>query len=528
MVCPNDPTANDCKIVDYRGEKIAAFMIGHKTMLCLPQVFELFLKNLVGGLHTVYTKCKRLELTPMICNVEQVRVLRGLGAIQPGVNRCKLIADCDFDTLYKDCTTSRPPKRVMPFPAMSPQDAMLRLHQPGMAHPHPHSSPHTPNSEFPHMDRSPFPPPLPPGHPMAQAHLMAGLGGPAGILSRSGLPGLPGMPLGGLPMPGGSVPGSPQALLESYKQSYGDMIKHLQGLQKNSAEREEENEKEEEGRESMKEESNVLNLSQAQSEAPDDSLSRRSDSDIGEPEVGTDDDMDCVDEGGGGRREEVSNPSKKEEEGAASKPASMFQMMNHIQSLISMAVENAKQEEKSISHQKNLKEELEKEKESQNAIRKRIEEETKTTDLYLRRFRKEKKWRRKLQEQLDVETKKIQALEAALRSLSYDTLVKVKESIAREAACRELERQGGEGEGEGRREREVEEGSRGEERQNLPPSPHSPPHSRPSPSLPQYSLSSQAAAQLSYNIQQLEAGRALTSFPPSLPVPLPPTVPTSY
>ena len=32
--------------------------------------------------------------------------------------------------------------------------------------------------------RSPFPPPLPPGHPMAQAHLMAGLGGPAGILSR--------------------------------------------------------------------------------------------------------------------------------------------------------------------------------------------------------------------------------------------------------------------------------------------------------------------------------------------------------
>ena len=33
--------------------------------------------------------------------------------------------------------------------------------------------------------------------------------------------------------------------------------------------------------------------------------SRRSDSDIGEPEVGTDDDMDCVDEGGGARREEV-------------------------------------------------------------------------------------------------------------------------------------------------------------------------------------------------------------------------------
>ena len=33
--------------------------------------------------------------------------------------------------------------------------------------------------------------------------------------------------------------------------------------------------------------------------------SRRSDSDIGEPEVGTDDDMDCGDEGGGSGREEV-------------------------------------------------------------------------------------------------------------------------------------------------------------------------------------------------------------------------------
>ena len=103
----NDPTANECKIVEYRGEKIAAFMINGKTMLCLPQAFELFLKHLVGGLHTVYTKLKRLEITPIVCNVEQVRILRGLGAIQPGVNRCKLLADVDFDCLYKDCTTSR-------------------------------------------------------------------------------------------------------------------------------------------------------------------------------------------------------------------------------------------------------------------------------------------------------------------------------------------------------------------------------------------------------------------------------------
>ena len=43
MVSPNDPTANDCKIVDYRGEKIAAFMINGKTMLCLPQGWKLMI-----------------------------------------------------------------------------------------------------------------------------------------------------------------------------------------------------------------------------------------------------------------------------------------------------------------------------------------------------------------------------------------------------------------------------------------------------------------------------------------------------
>ena len=47
-------------------------------MLCLPQAFDLFLRQLVGGLHTVYTKCKRLDIVPLVCNVEQVRVLRSV------------------------------------------------------------------------------------------------------------------------------------------------------------------------------------------------------------------------------------------------------------------------------------------------------------------------------------------------------------------------------------------------------------------------------------------------------------------
>lgn len=103
----SNPENNSCKMIEYRGAKVAAFMVDHRELICLPQAFELFLKHLVGGLHTVYTKLKRLDITPVVCNVEQVRILRGLGAIQPGVNRCKLIAPKEFDVLYDDCTNSR-------------------------------------------------------------------------------------------------------------------------------------------------------------------------------------------------------------------------------------------------------------------------------------------------------------------------------------------------------------------------------------------------------------------------------------
>ena len=65
--------------------------------------------------------------------------------------------------------------------------------------------------------------------------------------------------------------------------------------------------------------------------------------------------------------------------------------------------------------------------------------------MYLKRFRKERKLRKQLEDQLEMETKKIQALEAALRSLSYDTLVQVKETIAREAATRETRKTGDSG-----------------------------------------------------------------------------------
>ncbi|XP_054456102.1 dachshund c isoform X2 [Anoplopoma fimbria] len=111
------PQNNECKLVEVKGAKLASFTVRDTELICLPQAFDVFLKHLVGGLHTVYTKLKRLDIAPVVCNVEQVRVLRGLGAIQPGVNRCKLISRQDFETLYSDCTNAssrpgRPPKRL--------------------------------------------------------------------------------------------------------------------------------------------------------------------------------------------------------------------------------------------------------------------------------------------------------------------------------------------------------------------------------------------------------------------------------
>ncbi|XP_056911287.1 dachshund a isoform X2 [Takifugu flavidus] len=124
------PPQTDCKMVEVHGAKVASFTVNGVELICLPQVFELFLKHLVGGLHTVYTKLKRLDISPVVCSVEQVRILRGLGAIQPGVNRCKLITRADFETLYRDCTNAssrpgRPPKRSLGIVAMADNSRVL-------------------------------------------------------------------------------------------------------------------------------------------------------------------------------------------------------------------------------------------------------------------------------------------------------------------------------------------------------------------------------------------------------------------
>ncbi len=36
------------------------------------QGYEMFLRHHVGGPHTIYAKCKRLNIHPLVCNIEQV------------------------------------------------------------------------------------------------------------------------------------------------------------------------------------------------------------------------------------------------------------------------------------------------------------------------------------------------------------------------------------------------------------------------------------------------------------------------
>lgn len=408
MVSPNDPTANACKVVDFHGEKIAAFSIHGKTMLCLPQAFELFLKNLVGGLHTVYTKCKRLDIHPIVCNVEQVRVLRGLGAIQPGVNRCKLIADMDFEELMKDCNTSRPgrpPKRMTPittFSSMPNQEPFFQINNSLQSIPFP--PPPT------HRDLPPgFNPFLPLGSPssaqMAQAQ--------AALLSRNGL------------MPQNHQ--TPENMLEKY----GNMLRQLQGLQKD------------EKRSSPSPDrpsSPALNLSYKSEDDKHDDISDKSESELADIDGDTIDDnisdnsMDCAENEEKAKIEKIDENTKIEENGVAPNQTNpnMIQfwsnIQGHIQDLVKSAIVNAKEEENHVvDNKEDAEKQLAAEKESLENLRKQIGEAQKQGEIYLRRFKKEKKLRRKIQNQLEIESFKKAKLEEALSTLSYKTFLQVKD-----------------------------------------------------------------------------------------------------
>ena len=120
--------------------------------------------------------------------------------------------------------------------------------------------------------------------------------------------------------------------------------------------------------------------------------------------------------------------------------------------------------------------------------------------------------RRRLEDQLELEIRKIDKLETALRSLNYDTLVKVKESIAKEAAEREKEK-------ECKSDRSVD-----LEKEKSA----SPPKTATSPSLASSPLTSGAEYhRLNYSMAM---GRAMDRplFPVNLPTSLPHSVSPSY
>ena len=111
-----------------------------------------------------------------------------------------------------------------------------------------------------------------------------------------------------------------------------------------------------------------------------------------------------------------------------------------------------------------------------------------------------------------METKKIQALEAALRSLSYDTLVKVKENIAREAANREQHKLGLDQHPHDKAEQNGDESyeEQGKQEEGVP------------------SSSTSSLAQLNYNISKMTSPPPMSSFSSSIASSMPPSVSSSF
>ena len=68
---------------------------------------------------------------------------------------------------------------------------------------------------------------------------------------------------------------------------------------------------------------------------------------------------------------------------------------------------------------------------SNSDIIREFEELKKNSQLNLRRLKKEKRYRRKLQEQLEIETKRRVQMEEALRMTSAETLKRITESLSR-------------------------------------------------------------------------------------------------
>ncbi|XP_012221672.1 dachshund homolog 2 isoform X9 [Linepithema humile] len=495
-ISTSDPTANECKLVDYRGQKVAAFIIAGDTMLCLPQAFELFLKHLVGGLHTVYTKLKRLDIVPLVCNVEQVRILRGLGAIQPGVNRCKLLSCKDFDILYRDCTTAssrpgRPPKRA------SVGLSLAASHLAAAAGHHPQHSlkkHRMDNGDYyenghldvPRMEKSPL---LangynhPPTHLSHMQFMQLGAHPGAGhtaILSPASLPhhlqaqaqaraeqGLKVNPN----MTNMEALARSGTVWENCRAAYEDIVKHLERLREERSDAERALALDHKPRDlsshngSSNGHSPVLNLSKT---AGSGSVGEQSGSEAGASHRSQDDE-----EEDDNLSEDLEDDNEKDEDlsdvpenlplpapGSESPPqalnysqiasaavavsqsaqdpsvSSTETLLRNIQGLLKVAADNARQQERQINYEKaELKMDVLREREVKDSLERQLQDEQKVRVVYQKRLKKERRARKRLQEQLDLEIKRRTQLEEALKATgaSSEQVRAITENVTAEA-----------------------------------------------------------------------------------------------
>ncbi|XP_015115661.1 dachshund homolog 2 isoform X1 [Diachasma alloeum] len=492
-ISSSDPTANECKLVDYRGQKVAAFIIAGDTMLCLPQAFELFLKHLVGGLHTVYTKLKRLDIVPLVCNVEQVRILRGLGAIQPGVNRCKLLSCKDFDVLYRDCTTAssrpgRPPKRA----SVGLSLAASHLAAAAGHHPHPLKKHRLDNGDYyenghldvSRMEKSPL---LANGYNQPPTHLShmqyMQMGGHPGaghtaILSPANLPHhlqaqVQARVEQGLkvnPNMANMEALARSGVWENCRAAYEDIVKHLERLREERGDPERALALDHKPRDlsshngSSNGHSPVLNLSKtagsgsvgeqsgsegaASHRSQDDEEEDDNLSDDLEDENEKDEDLSDVPENlplpaPGSESPQALNYSQiasaavaVSQGGQDPSVSSTETLLRNIQGLLKVAADNARQQERQINYEKaELKMDVLREREVKDSLERQLQDEQKTRVLYQKRLKKERRARRRLQEQLDLETKRRTQLEEALKATgaSSEQVRAIAENVAAEA-----------------------------------------------------------------------------------------------
>ncbi|XP_067852994.1 dachshund a isoform X3 [Heptranchias perlo] len=435
---------NECKMVELRGVKVASFNVDGQELICLPQVFDLFLKHLVGGLHTVYTKLKRLDITPVVCTVEQVRILRGLGAIQPGVNRCKLVSRKDFETLFNDCTNAssrpgRPPKRTLSVTL--PENSRIMPHAvPGLLSPG-IISPTGLELPFMMMPHPLIPVSLPPASVTMAMSQMSHLSTIANMavaaqmhspLSRAGASVIKGMPL--------------QAS-KGYTHLLGQPLEflfcHQERVHNSPSPAPSLEDSQRPGSHPSSHQSSSVSSSPSQHDIASDRISGQPGTREGE----------LVDHDNGPN---IKRSQKEKDEtqhmmptirtsiekfhmaGQALPPgfpapflfadglSSIETLLTNIQGLLKVAVDNARVQEKQIQQEKKeLKLELYREREMRETLERQLTAEQHNRATIQKRLKKEKKAKRKLQEALEFESKRREQVEQALQQATSTESLRV-------------------------------------------------------------------------------------------------------